>query len=224
MPRYENREMVLRNATIVLSGGIMKKSKSKGGRPRSNPSPTAIAELAGCSHAVACRLLKRGMSPEAIVQRFAERSERRTNEPGARLPVRPVVKPGVNGGGAGGGPEPFHVAQSRKESTLADLRAHELAMRRGLVAPTRELNAWFATQVIRIREVLGGVAGILCDRLAVESNPAKCGALVDAEIRRALAGLKLFGERYAETLKGSGEKTERLRDLVRQIVALLDEE
>jgi hypothetical protein len=120
--------------------------------------------------------------------------------------------------------ETFTQAQTRKEIALASKHETQLGQLRADLAPVRELNAWYASQIIHSRELLGCVAGILADRLAVESNPAKCGALVDGEIRRALASMKLFGERYIETLKGSGDRADKMRELVRQIVALLDEE
>jgi AraC-like DNA-binding protein len=223
---YETQQSCYREETMK-SKESKPKSKSNN-RPKVHAtyppgaSPSEIARLAGCSRALAHRLIARGMSPEQIVERCRLRREREAARAAER--ERNIPSGVTDRNGAGNGAENFTQAQTRKEIALASKHETQLGQLRADLAPVRELNAWYAAQIIHSRELLGSIAGILSDRLAAETNPGKCGALVDAEIRRALASMTLFGERYAATLKTGGEKTERLRELVRQIVGLLDEE
>jgi hypothetical protein len=86
----------------------------------------------------------------------------------------------------------FTEAQRRKETALAELRELELAKARGEVAPTKEINQYVATMILRAREILLRMPAELSDRVAQTSDPIECKRLLEAEIHRALRQLAEF--------------------------------
>jgi hypothetical protein len=130
-------------------------------------SPSEIASAAGCSRPIVYRLLSRGLDRDAIVARFANRTMRKTNQPGARAPVRPPARPARKGkgkvnvkaspssspssssspspGSNGHGhsiPPPFVESQAAKEEALAGLRRLELRTKQGELADVRMIQSW----------------------------------------------------------------------------------
>jgi hypothetical protein len=91
-----------------------------GTKPKPKDTPTSVAKAAGCSRQLADRLLRRGMTRAAII----ERMERQREAEAARGKV--------NGHAAGiASVPPFTESQARKEFHLAELRALEVAVKRG---------------------------------------------------------------------------------------------
>jgi hypothetical protein len=213
----------------------MPKAKFKTYEP--GHSPTEIASAAGCSRPIVYRLLARGLTRDQIVERFASRTMRQTNEPGSRQPARaprngktatatatatPTPEPGTNTGGANGS-ESFADAQRRKESALADERQLRVGERRGALVPIVHVNAHFAGVIVKSRDILLRIGPELGDQLAAESNSIRCAELVNREVLRALGVLRLFGERHARAMTGSGPCAQRVQELARQIIAELED-
>jgi hypothetical protein len=213
----------------------MSKAKFKTYEP--GHSPTEIASAAMCSRPIVYRLLARGLDRDAIVARFAHRTTRKTNQPGARAPARPPAQaprtaktatptatpePGTNTGGANGS-ESFADAQRRKESALADERQLRVGERRGALVPIVHVNAHFAGVIVKSRDILLRIGPELGDQLAAESNSIRCAELVNREVLRALGVLRLFGERHARTMAASGPCAQRVQELARQIIAELED-
>ena len=82
------------------------------------------------------------------------------------------------------------AALLRKETALASIRELELEQKRGMLAPIVVVNAFVCAQVIRARDILMRIGPELRDRLAIETDPAKCEAMIEMEVRRALSELK----------------------------------
>lgn len=81
-------------------------------------------------------------------------------------------------------------ADRRKAIALANERELTVAQKRKELMPVREVNAWFAGCIVGARNVLLRIGPELRDRLAAETDPVQCEALVDAEVRRALTFMK----------------------------------
>jgi hypothetical protein len=94
------------------------------------------------------------------------------------------------------------LAETRKETALADLRELELAQKRGELAPVVLLNAFMGGCIVKARDRLMRLPGELRDRLAANSDPIQCERMVEKEIRAALAELKSM---EIETIPGVGE-------------------
>jgi hypothetical protein len=178
------------------------KSKAKAHKRAKYPpgqSPTEIGRAAGCSHVLAHRLLRRGMSPAEIVERCRLRREQEAARRAAgggngggngRAPVNGASTRGANGS------ESFVDAQRRKESALADERELRVAERRGALIPIAAVNAWYAAQIVKARDLLLRLPAELRDQFDVLSGP-ECERLLDGELRRILHGLTEFGKQTA---------------------------
>jgi hypothetical protein len=81
-------------------------------------------------------------------------------------------------------------AKTRKETALADLAELQVAEKKSELIPYADVNKWVSTNIIRARDILLRISPELRDRLAAETDPVKCGELIDAEVYRALAELK----------------------------------
>ncbi len=90
------------------------------------------------------------------------------------------------------GEETMAEAARRKEIAVADKHELDLKQRQGALASVAEVNAFVAGMIIFARDILLRIPGELRDRLAKESEPAKCEALVQTEIDRSLDGLAEF--------------------------------
>jgi hypothetical protein len=95
-------------------------------------SPTQVANVAGCSRALADRLLRRGMTPAEIVERIAAKKRQKTA----------LVDAQTNGHAAA--IPPFAVSQAKKEAALADLRAIEVGERTGALVAAEQTRQWIA--------------------------------------------------------------------------------
>jgi hypothetical protein len=113
-------------------------------------------------------------------------------------------------------------AQLRKEQALADLRQLEVWEKRGQVAPVGIINVFMAGQIMKARDVLTRIGPELQDRLAVETEPGKCLALIDREVRHALDRMSLFGEKWNTMFDGHGSRSEELRGLLGRMVEFVD--
>jgi hypothetical protein len=83
-------------------------------------------------------------------------------------------------------------AKRRKELALAQLNELELAQKKSELISFADVNHFESTNIIRARDILLRIAPELRDRLAAETDPIKCGEIIDAEIYRALSELKVF--------------------------------
>jgi hypothetical protein len=81
-------------------------------------------------------------------------------------------------------------AKRRNQLALAQLNELELAQKRGELIAFADVNHFVSTMIIRARDILLRIAAELRDRLAAESDPIKCGELIEDEIHRALGELK----------------------------------
>jgi hypothetical protein len=123
---------------------FMRSGKKSKHRVKQTPGVTAaeVGRLAGCSAVLARRLLLRGFSPAEIVARIAENKAREAAKTG--LPMDLPAIP-LNGHGE---VTPFAVSQAKKEESLAQLRALQVAKAKGeLVA----LQPWYAINVELLR-------------------------------------------------------------------------
>jgi hypothetical protein len=110
-------------------------------RPKAKRIETAtqIAARAGCSRQLVDRLLRRGHSPDEIVERVRERKADKV----PRAAVPSITVP-VNGHAATHELVTFAEAQRRKEEALAQLRELEVARKRGDLLP---LAPWRAITI-----------------------------------------------------------------------------
>jgi hypothetical protein len=192
------------------------KSKSKR-KPKSKPhaktkypsgqSPTEVGRAAGCSHVLAHRLLRRGMSPAEIVERCRLRREQEEARRAAaggngggngRAPVK-----GASTGGANGS-ESFVSAQARKERALASKHEVQLAAMRGDLVPIATVNRFFSAMIIKARDSLLRLPASLRDRLGAMDG-AHCEALLDTELRFILRNLTLYGKEIAAAEQTAAE-------------------
>lgn len=155
--------------------------------PRKHPatasdvSAAEVGRRAGCSKQLASRLLKRGFSPDEIVQRIKSNKEAAVakssnGSPGIPLldlPALPVAD----------GPS-FAAAQLRKELALAQLREIEIAERRRTLIPVSYVKHWNSVFLIDGRQILEQGPSELQDRLAAESSPMKCKEILTSWIDR----------------------------------------
>lgn len=155
---------------------------------RENKGVGELARRAGVSVSTASQKLKRGKTPEQIIEEAAtwrqQQAEKQARE-GVRAKA-PESSNGVDGG------ESYSEAQRRKEVALANLRELELNVKSGDLTPVSEINAWVAGMIIEARNILLRIAPELRDRLAIETDPAEIDKLISAEIDRALYQLKSF--------------------------------
>jgi hypothetical protein len=168
-----------------------------------------VAELSrqtGFQSTYISRLLKAGETPEKIKARairagkqptkpnFVGRSilDRLAESPAGKL----ASKPGRHQ--AKSSPDDvrlaFLAAQIRKETAIAEQREIELAVSRGELIPTYQVQTCVTNAFSAIRDITLRV-GELADRLAIESDPHKCRAMIVEEVTRALgAGQRAVGE------------------------------
>lgn len=85
--------------------------------------------------------------------------------------------------------ENFMVARARKESALADLRELEAGARRGELLPRDEVVEQFGALIIAAKNRLRALGNALGPAMAVETDPAACKSLIDAEVDEALNDL-----------------------------------
>jgi hypothetical protein len=95
-------------------------------------------------------------------------------------------------------PPPFPAElelEARTRLTIAQANEREIiaAQKAGALVSIATVNAWFAGQVIRARDMLLRWPGELAERIAAEQDPVKCEQMMIAEQRRALDVLKLMG-------------------------------
>jgi hypothetical protein len=83
----------------------------------------------------------------------------------------------------------MHEAKRREMVAAAKLRELELAREAGLVVPIAEVEGVVRGEYSIVRTTLLGMASKLAHRLAAATTPEACGALVDTEVRAALAAL-----------------------------------
>ena len=194
---------------------MKRKSKRKGvPQRRYEPGcgPAAVARAAGCSEPLAVRLLKRGMTPDAIIERCRIRREREAERRAASSGNSdgngraPVI--GLNGHAATTGltpsAEPFSRAQARRESAQADIRELQAGEKRGELVPVRAVNAWFAAQIVKARDRLLRLPSELRDQLGAMDG-AHCENLLDTELRFILRNLTLYGKEIAAAEQTAAE-------------------
>jgi hypothetical protein len=134
--------------------------------------PSKLAKLAGCSRALASRLLGRGMSPEEIIARCQLRREVEAAKAAEAIPSITVPVPGpimINGESAA---DSFVYHQIRKEKALADLRQIQVWEKRRELLPRTYIRDWSLKHMFQAREVLDRMPD-LCDQLAEESDSKK---------------------------------------------------
>jgi hypothetical protein len=116
--------------------------------------PTSVAQAAGCSRQLADRLLRRGMTRAAIIERCARRREAEGGR-GKKKTLDQNSDPGFSEAAAGKVASitdvpPFAESQRLKEHHLATLRGLEVRRRKGELLP---VEPW--------RSVVGGAMDIL---------------------------------------------------------------
>ena len=98
-----------------------------------------VAKAAGCSRALAHRLLRRGLSKAEICARIAENKRRK-----AELLDLPTTSVRVDGHAANDGLMSFSEAQCKKEITLSKLRELEYQQKVGMLIPVAYVKTWLA--------------------------------------------------------------------------------
>jgi hypothetical protein len=114
------------------------------------------------------------------------------DESKVRKPVAPVYSEPVPVRRFATGERNFADAKTKREYVRLEREALELRRVKGELAPIGEINAWVAGMIIRAREVLTRIGPELKDRLAQQTSPHECEALINAEVRRALSDLAEF--------------------------------
>ena len=162
----------------------MRKRKPKpDGRRKYAPgqSPTEVARAAGCSRPLAHRLLARGMTVAAIVERCRVRREQEAARTAGGLAARRNggsngVGNGGNGNGGNGtnGIAPllsYSAAQAAKENWLYRLRQQEYEQKAGELVPIAEVRQWQAHLWIPLLQSLRHLPSELRDSFDLLSGP-----------------------------------------------------
>jgi hypothetical protein len=162
---------------------MSKKPKAGGG----GLSATEIARLSGLSTSRVYTLLAEGRSCFEILLS----AERRKQQAAAReVPVLPidvdVVAPLVNGGTSVNGVPSYSASLAKKESMLAELRNVELMQKRGELMPVSYFRHWGMKFLVEAQDLWLQGPSELADRLASESDPLQCEAIVRGFVERVV--------------------------------------
>ena len=156
---------------------------------------------------MAHRLLRRGMTPAAIIERCRVRREgeaaRRAAGGGNGSGNGAGTVKSV-GTGSANGSESFVSAQARKERALASKHEVQLAEMRGDLIPIAVVNRFFSAMIIKARDSLLRLPASLRDQLGAMDG-AHCEALLDTELRFILRNLTLFGKEIATAEQTAAE-------------------
>jgi len=152
-----------------------------------------IGRRAGLSRQRVHTLLQRGMTGGEIIEMQKRKRGGRAAD--------------VDSGRSAGQPESFLAARARKESTLANLRAYELAERAGELVQVGKLRAFFAGVIVTARAHLLRLPGELADQLGA-MDAAECKQLLEVEIHQILRRLANFDERSAAGIDQKEEQSE----------------
>jgi hypothetical protein len=124
----------------------MPQKRSSKHRTKQTPGVTAaeVGRLAGCSHVLAARLLRRGFTVDEIIKRCERRRAVEAAKAGVETPNVPVPSEPITSSHAAS----FAYHQARKERALADYRELQVQKAKGeLVA----LQPWYAINVELLR-------------------------------------------------------------------------
>jgi hypothetical protein len=145
------------------------------GRGADHLSATEIAKLAGISRQRVAIKLKQGKSAERIIR---EAETRRQRELLRNLPVVPV-----NGDGIAS----FAVEQTTRAHWSAKIQEVEYYKRTRELIPQKWVRNWAAHFLIQAKQTLQWAPSELRDELSMESDPIKCGQILERLVDRVLS-------------------------------------
>lgn len=188
------------------------KAKAKMGRPAtvSGFSGRQLASETGFSQPYISMLLKKGVSVAAIRAKAAEKKAKAANvgpkstghAVGHRASLVPQTRapksaPGVTQLAGEGQSETQAQADLRKAIAIADKHEMDLLIRRGELVPLVDVMNYGAGGIVACKDILLKLDE-LGDRLAQESDPAKCRAMIKLDVSRALAEIEGAWQKLAE--------------------------
>jgi hypothetical protein len=179
---------------------VPKKSKQ---RRKQGVTAAGVARLAGCSHVLAGRLLKRGLTPDEIIERIKENKVREANRaasngspsPPLDLPVVPITSNGSL----------YAYHQARKEEALADFRRIQVMEKQRELIPVSYVRRWASEFLIQGRQILEWGPSELQDELAMESDPLKVRAILDAWVARVMERFSRLTSLYEPPFAGDDQ-------------------
>jgi hypothetical protein len=145
-------------------------------------SPVEVGRLAGCSHVLASRLLRRGFTVEEIITRCERRREIEARRKAAAFPsvAVPVPTPEVNGHAAS-----FAFHQARKERALADYRELQVLKARESVLPLEPFMALTTGHIAFQHRCLRLWPSDLSHEIA-EQPQRRCAEILDRRIEHLI--------------------------------------
>jgi hypothetical protein len=171
----------------------MKRKKPNGQAHANDLSASEIARLAGISRQRVCWKLKQGKSAAQILQ---EAEAWRQRELLRQLPSTPVMSDNV------AGMLSFAQEQTAKEHWLRKIREVEYLEMTHRLIPKVWVQNWAAHCLALTRQALLWAPSELRDELSMESDPIKCGQVLERWVDRTLSHLRTMKIRFESPPEG----------------------